>query len=129
LEGVRTHVQKALAHLSRREDPDVENSIKESVSAVESMCAAIVGKRTTLGDALKKLEDNGVALHPALRSGWNSLYGFTSDADGVRHAMQGESGLTVDDAMHFLVSCSAFINLLAAKAADAGLELSPVARA
>lgn len=128
LDGVRAHVQKALGHLARRDNPDVENSIKESVSAVESMCAAIVGRRSTLGEALKKLEDQGVTLHPALKSGWSSLYGFTSDADGVRHAMQDASGLTVDDATHFLVSCSAFVILLAAKASGAGLKLTPIAR-
>jgi len=34
-----------------------------------------------------------------------------------------EPNLTFDDAKYMLVSCSAFVNYLKAKAADAGLKL------
>lgn len=45
---VNTHTEKALGLLSDRQSPDYENSIKESISAVERMCSIIVGKSTTL---------------------------------------------------------------------------------
>ena len=58
--SVNTHIKKALSLYSDRKNPDYENSIKESISAVEAMCCIITGMTgasATLGAALKKLED------------------------------------------------------------------------
>lgn len=126
LAGVKAHLSKALQHLSDRANPDAANSIKESISAVESLCSAVVGKRATLGDALNKLQSSGITLHPALVNGWRAIYGYTSNADGIRHAMQDDSTTDVDDALYFLVTCSTFINLLTTRAAQAGITLTPV---
>lgn len=124
LAGVRAHLSKALRLLGDRTNPDEANSIKESVSAVEAVCAAILGKRDSLGAALTKLKSAGIDIHPALEDGWKTIYGYSSDADGIRHAMQDEPNLTVDDALYFLISCSAFVTLLTSKAREAGIELS-----
>lgn len=121
----RTHLGKSLALLGDRQNPDAENAMKEAVSAVEATCSAIVGQRgTTLGAALKKLEDAGVVLHRALKESWLKIYGYASDADGIRHALHDESNVTIDDALYFVVTCSAFVSLLTAKAASANIELS-----
>lgn len=124
--GVHEHLKQAIAHLSNRKNPDYRNSVKESISALESLCKTIADDRTaTLGDALKTIEKNGqVDLHKALKQSFSSLYGYTSDADGIRHAMLEESSLTFTDAKYMLVSCSAFINYLISKASDAGLSLA-----
>jgi hypothetical protein len=121
LEGVRKHLESALTKLSDRKNPDYRNSIKESISAVESLCK-IISKdpKATLGQALKKIEDT-VGLHPALKNGFSSIYGYTSDEGGIRHAMIDESTCDFDDAKYMLVSCSAFINYLIMKATKAGL--------
>lgn len=71
--------------------------------------------KATLGDALKALERNG-KLHPALKEAFLKLYGYTSDAQGIRHALVDEANLSQADARYFLVVCSAFINLLKAQA-------------
>lgn len=93
-----------------RESPDFRNSIKESISAIESLCRELEGNQTAkLGAALNALEKKGV-LHPALKSAFSALYGYTSDAGGIRHALLNESKLTNADARFMLVSCSAFIN-------------------
>lgn len=42
-ESVSTHFRKALTLYSDRKNPDYENSIKESISAVEAMCCIITG--------------------------------------------------------------------------------------
>jgi len=113
--GVQAHLQQALQHLSRRENPDYRNSIKESISAVESMAREITGDpKATLGNALSILE-KGNHLHPALKKGFSAIYGYTSDEGGIRHAMLDEPQITVTDAKFFLVSCSTFINYLKAK--------------
>jgi hypothetical protein len=122
LRGARTHLKAALDHLADRASPDYRNSIKESISAVEAVARAITGSPTTLAPALKMLKDK-LGLHPALEGAFTKMYGYTSDADGIRHALMEESDLTFEDAKFMLVSCSAFMNYLIAKAAKAGIEL------
>lgn len=123
--GARAHLQASLSLLADRKKPDYRNSIKESVSAVEAICRAVVGNnKATLGDALKMLQ-NKVAMHTALKSALSSLYGYTSDAHGIRHAMLDEPNLTFADAKFMLVACSAFVNFIVAKASDVNLTLKP----
>ena len=108
--GVKQHLKTAITLLSDRENPDYRNSIKESISAVEALCKKVTGdEKATLDDAIKVLEKNGV-VHSALKKALSSLYGYTSDADGIRHALMKESNLTNIDARFMLISCSAFIN-------------------
>ena len=111
--AVQEHIDKALCLMADRENPDYANSIKESISAVERMCSIILGKATTLGDALKHLEDSGVKIHPALKAAFGKLYGYTSDASGIRHAGElGGKDSTFEEAKFMLVSCCAFVNYL-----------------
>jgi hypothetical protein len=113
--GVRSHLQRALELLSDRDNPDYRNSIKESISAVESLARSIADKpQATLGDALKAIEGTG-RLHPALKEGFSKLYGYTSDQGGIRHAMLSEPNITAAEAKFFLLSCTSFVNYLKAK--------------
>jgi len=124
LTAIQSHLESALSKLSHRTNPDFRNSIKESISAVEALCRVITGDdRATLGQALKRLTDRGLKFHPALEKAWGNLYGYTSDEDGIRHAMLEESTLTLADAKYFLVSCSAFITYLIELARNAGVPL------
>jgi len=111
---VRGHLEKALKHMSNREDPDYANSIKESISAIESLVEIIQGKEGTLGDLLKTLD-----IHPALKMGFSNLYGWTCDEGGIRH---GKTGETLEpgfaEARYMLVTASAFINYLIEKLGD-----------
>lgn len=109
---VNDHIKKALALFSNRDNPDYENSIKESISAVEAICEIIAGKQCTLGEGLKELEKNGVIIHPAMKKGFEALYGYTSDASGIRHAGGFGNAATLAEAKYMLVSCSAFVNYL-----------------
>lgn len=110
--SVSAHLQEALNKLSDRENPDYRNSIKESVSAIESLCAEISGEKdATFGKTLAILEKKR-GLHKALKTAFSSIYGYTSDADGIRHAMMEESNVTFAKAKYMLVVCSAFVNYL-----------------
>ena len=114
---VSSHLKRALELLSDRTEPDYRNSIKESISAVEALCVSLTGE-TKLGQALKKLdEDSTIKTHPALNGAFQKLYGYTSDANGIRHSLSDEDRLEFEDAKFMLVSCSAFVNYLQAKAA------------
>lgn len=110
--GVRSHLQTAFHLLSDRENPDYRNSIKESISAVESLAKAITGKdKASLPDALVVLEKGG-KLHSALKQAFVKFYAYTSDQGGIRHAMLEEPELNAADAKFFLLSCTSFINYL-----------------
>lgn len=121
--SVNTHIQKALMLYSDRSNPDYENSIKESISAVEAMCCIITGMTgasATLGAALKKLEDRGIVIHGALREAFSKMYGYTSDADGIRHGGIDFKDAPPEDAKYMLISCSAFVNYLIEKHSKIG---------
>lgn len=113
--GVQQHLNQALKLMSDRQNPDYRNSIKESISAVESICKIVTNEdKATLGKALKIIEDKH-GLHAALKGSLSQLYGYTSDADGIRHAMLEESNLSYIDAKFMLVACTNFINYLMEK--------------
>ena len=116
--AVNEHLEKSLEKLSDRNNPDYENSIKESICAVEAICEIITGSKggqATLGNMLKKLEESGVKIHGALKEAFNKLYGYTSDSKGIRHAGDiGGPNATFEEAKFMLVSCCAFINYLKA---------------
>lgn len=121
LVGAKKHIQTALELFSKRPTPDYRNSIKESISAVESV-AKIIGTKDGDGisTALKVLGDKA-NLHGALKSAFEKLYGFTSDDDGIRHAMIDDPSVGFDEAKYMIVSCSAFCSYLLGKAQSVDL--------
>lgn len=119
--GVSIHLTSALEKISDRKNPDYRNSIKESISAVESICQIISKQKgAELGKTLKLLKTM-MPLHGALEQGYTKIYGYTSDSDGIRHAMMDSDNLDQEDAMYMLVSCSAFTNYLIIKAEKSNL--------
>lgn len=114
-EPVSKHLRRSLELLSDRNAPDYRNSIKESISAVESLVAIVLkADKGSLGQLLKKLEDQ-IGLHPALKTAFSSLYGYTSDEGGIRHALTEIEKVDFNDAKFMLVVCSAFINFVEGK--------------
>lgn len=124
LRPVAIHLNSALDFMLDRKSPDYRNSIKESISAVESTCTLLAGaKKADLTQALKVMKKKGIRLHPALEQAFTKLYAYASDADGIRHALLDEPDLYLEDAKFMLVSCAAFINYLKLKASKAGIKL------
>ena len=119
-ESVNIHFKKAIDLYSDRVSTDYENTIKESISAVEALCCIITGSdgaNSSLGKTLKKLKENGIYIHPALENAFSSLYGYTSDENGIRHGGIDFTNAPEEDAKYMLLSCSAFVNYLIAKLA------------
>lgn len=115
INGANTHLKRALALLSDRASPDFRNSIKESISAVEAVVAEVTGEKgATLGAALKSISAKA-PMHPALNRSLSSLYGYTSDSDGIRHALLDESDLDFIDAKFMLAACAAFVSYILGK--------------
>lgn len=116
--GAKEHILTALEFLSDRKSPDYRNSIKESISAVESLCVSISDDpKASLGAALNAIERSH-KLHPAFKKALSSLYGYTSDSNGIRHALLEESSVSYSDAKFMLVACSAFVNYVLGKSSE-----------
>ena len=112
-QAVKIHLKTALELFSDRKNPDYRNSIKESISAVESLAKMILNdEKTTLGKALKKIEEKH-QIPSGLKAAFSSLYGYTSEEGGIRHSLL-ENSVTVglEEARFMLVACSAFVNYL-----------------
>lgn len=111
--SARVHLISAGIALRKGDWP---GCIRESIHAVESVAVKASEKDNTLGAALSTLEKRG-DLHGALKTAFNALYGYTSDAEGVRHALVFKDKATVDeaDAMFMLGACSAFVTYLLAR--------------
>lgn len=121
--SIKIHLVDAHKKLSDRKNPDYRNSIKESISAVEALCKLILkDQKVELGDALKKIE-NKYKLHKALKAGFSSLYGYTSDENGIRHAIFDVTDIEFEDALFFLISCTAFVSYLIQKCEKKGIAL------
>ena len=125
IERVGQHITNAMDLLYDRENPDYKNSVKESISAVELVCAKITGQNAAvLSKALDKIEKDGIVyLHPALKLALEKLYGYTSSGSGIRHAQIDDDDITFEMAQFFLVVCSAFTNYLIALTAKKKIGL------
>ena len=121
LEGASEHLNASLVLLGRKPHPDYRNSIKEAISAVESVAKQISGKnKATLGPALDEL-GKSVEIHPSFKEALKKLYGYTNDEGGIRHALLEEKDIGFDEAKFMIVACSAFVNFLISKADRAKL--------
>jgi hypothetical protein len=106
-ETVQLHFHSAI-DLLYGDKPDYRNSIKESISAVEAIANIKMNvKNEALSKLLKKMP-----LHNALKDGLAKIYAYTSDGDGIRHALMSEETLTHTDAKYLLVVCSGFVNYI-----------------
>jgi hypothetical protein len=114
--SVKTHLQTSIQLLSDKKTPDYRNSIKESISAVESLAKIITkNDKATLGQALNEFEKNH-NLPGSLKSAFSALYGYTSDQSGIRHGLLEKSiNIDLEEAKFMLIACSAFTNYLISK--------------
>ncbi len=121
LDGARTHIHTALSLFSQRPSPDYRNSIKEAISAIESIARLLgANKGNGIETALRAL-DKKTNIHGALRVGFEKMYSYTSDENGIRHAMLDDPNVGLAEAKFMIVACSAFANYLASKANEVGL--------
>ena len=55
-------------------------------------------------------------MHEAFKQALLKLYGYASDAEGVRHALLDETVVDEADAQFMIVACSAFVTYLISRA-------------
>ena len=113
MEGAETHLRQAAAHIDAQRFAD---SVRDSIHAVESVARQIDPKSKTLGPALNALEKAGLIKHPALKGAFSKLYGYTSDEQGIRHALLDKApDVELDEAMFMFGACASFAAYLVNK--------------
>ncbi len=91
------------------------DSVRESIHAVEAMARKIDPSAKTLGAALKTLERSNY-IHGSLKEGFNRLYGYTNDEEGIRHSLLEETARVDEvDALFMLGACASFVSYLIAR--------------
>jgi hypothetical protein len=102
--GPFQHWQKALEFRTGAKR-DLANAAKEAVSAVEGLARVITGQHTeTLGDLIKRLRTDR-KVDGAMAKTLEGIWGFASNAPGVRHG--GATPPTLSDAdLDFVMTAS-----------------------
>ena len=110
-DAVNEHLCKAVSYISESGNQDFANSIKESVTALETLCSILTGNSSaTLGKTIKSMSGS---IHPLLIEAVLKLYGFASDEPGIRHGSAKTSTVFgFDESKMILVICSAITNYL-----------------
>ncbi|WP_457507334.1 AbiJ-NTD4 domain-containing protein [Vreelandella sulfidaeris] len=107
--SIKEHLSQALILMSDRKSPDYRNSGKESISSIEALVKVVTGKSGTLGQLIKELEREKM-IPPTLKTVYSTLYGYTCEEDGIRHALNEVSKFEYPEARYMLIVCSAFVN-------------------
>lgn len=104
-------------------------SVRESISAVEAMARNLVPGARKLGVALSALENTG-HINGSLKKAFGSLYGYSSNEEGIRHALVFSDEAKVDqaDALFMLGACASFVSYLIVRAFDEGHRSTENAR-
>ena len=110
LRGSAEHLRNACDCVNKG---DWAGSIRESIHMVESVARMLAPGAKTLKPALASAKERG-GLHPALKDGFNKLYGYTSNEQGVRHPLldNDKAQVGMDEAVFMLGACASFASYL-----------------
>ncbi len=116
-DNVSAHLLQALNLYALKPNPDCRNSIKESITAVETLFRNITNENT-FGKAYNKVKQQ-MTIHPRLEELIQKMYDYTNQKDtGIRHAKVESDDTflpTAKEALFMLVTCSATINYVRSK--------------
>ena len=114
-QGADQHFEKAIRALNIRPLPDVENCIKDAVSAIESVGRVIVGDdKALLDDIIKNAVTIGAIPKP-LDHTFLKVYAYRGNEPGVAHGSVDLSKVTEAEAELILAMSAAMIIYLVKK--------------
>ena len=111
LAGSETHLRQSADCIDRG---DWAGSLRESIHAVESVARWIAPEKTRSLTRAIDLVDRDTPLHPRLKQACKMLYRYTSDEQGIRHALLDRSRARVgmEEALFMLGACASFASYL-----------------
>lgn len=114
--AVTKHLKAASKYLKVKDESNIRNSIKESISAVLAAFYLICNDRqSSISGYLNLCKKRGlkVQLNPCFQLGFAKFYDWTSGEQGIRHEiLEGESPPSYADAQFMLHVCAAAVNML-----------------
>jgi hypothetical protein len=113
--GPDEQLEKAIACLDRRPDPDEENCVKDAVGAVEAVANILAGTTGEQLNALLNQEPYRSRIHPTIRQSIEKIYAYRGTAPGVGHGQVGPSVVGIAEATWVLAISTATILYLVAK--------------
>lgn len=119
----RTHMEKAVSHFRNRERPDYANTVKEAISAVESLVKEWTGKEIRSGlhqlardEILRRdpqASGEGSGKRDSLVAALENVWRFATKS---RHGLKsGESEPDSAEAGLILAVCASFVNYMTAR--------------
>ena len=113
--GGDEHFEKAIKAINVRPNPDVENCIKDAVSAIESVGRIIASdNRALLSKIVRDMVRNG-DIPKLIGETIQKVYAYRGDEPGVAHGLVGDSNVTEDEAECVLAMSAAIIIYLVNK--------------
>ena len=113
---VRDHLHKAITTMNML-DEDAKNfgsAINHCIGAVETACKVATGNpKADVKTTIEQMPVTSMTEHTAFRKAVVKLYGFTSDAGGLRHGGEGEYDLA--DTLFMLSICAAICSYIIQK--------------
>ena len=121
----RTHMEKAVSHFRNRERPDYANTVKEAISAVESLVKEWTGKKDVRSGLRQLARDEILRRDPqasgegsgkrgSLVAALENVWGFATKTS--RHGLKsGESEPDSAEAGLILAVCASFVNYMTAR--------------
>ena len=95
-----------------------DKAIVQSIHAVVSVARKIdPAANTTLSPALDSLHNQGLLNHKGLSAAFKTLYGYTSQEEGLRHPLvfNKEANVGQEESVFFFGACAAFAGYLVRK--------------
>jgi len=113
---VKDHLEKAIKHLSNKTNPDYANSIKESISALESLANLILGTQGKTLTSIHQKLCSQLKCPKVTEKQIKEYYDWASSDEGIRHGKTDKkSKIGLEEAKLFLAQISSLINYLIAK--------------
>lgn len=113
--GPDEQFSKALGHLNRRPQPDLENCIKDAVGALEAVANIEAHAQGQQLNVLLDREPFRSQLPHTIRQCIDKLYAYRGAAPGVGHGLVGNPMVGFDEALWVLHVAAATIILIANK--------------
>ncbi|HLF71216.1 MAG TPA: hypothetical protein VI759_03595 [Dehalococcoidia bacterium] len=113
LAGPSEQFQDALRYYNARPKPDLDNAVKEAISAVEGLTRILLNDpKIVLSKALLEIRQKK-GVHPALVEIIAKVYAYRGDVEGIAHGATAPSQITFADAEFVIGSAGNAIIYLA----------------
>ena len=125
--AIRSRIASAMCHLDTKPVPELGDSVKDSVGAIEEVCNLLIDRAPGSNSGLSP--DQLACLTEMQRGAeaFLKLHQCSRVARKVSHPLLDQPDVTLDDARTFFTSCVSFINHLLKRTREMEITMSAFA--